>query len=82
MTKVNLISAIINEFARLADNFMINDLIKLFFLPINLLKLFILGSIIYFKNEQIRFFYFSFYSFVLLKLSCLPQYHRFYLKTF
>ncbi len=58
MTKANLISAIINEFARLADNFMINDLIKLFFLPINLLKLFILGSIIYFKNEQIKFFLF------------------------
>ncbi len=60
MTKANLISAIINEFASLADNFMIKDLIKLFFLPINLLKLFILGSIIYFKNEQIRFFLFFF----------------------
>ncbi len=56
MTKPSLISEIFKEFTRLADNFIINDLIKLFFLPINLMKLFILGSIIYFKNEQIRFF--------------------------
>ena len=56
MTKANLISAIANEFSRLVDNFMINDLIKLFLLPINLMKFLILGSIIYFKNKQIRFF--------------------------
>ena len=59
MTKANLIGTIVNEFSRLANNFMINDLIKLFFLPINLMKLFVLGSIIYFKNKKIRFFLFS-----------------------
>ena len=64
MTKANLISAIANEFSRLADNFMINDLIKLFLLPINLMKLFILGSIIYFKNKQIRFFFIFFLLFI------------------
>ena len=76
MTKPNLISAIVNEFSRLADNFMINDLIKLFLLPINLMKLFILGSIIYFKNKQIRFFLISLLFIYIAKLSCLPRCHR------
>ena len=56
MNKPSLLSAIINELSNLGNNFMINDFIKLFFLPMNMVKLFILGSIIYYKNEQIRFF--------------------------
>ena len=66
MNKPSLLSAIINELSNLRNNFMINDFIKLFFLPMNMVKLFILGSIIYYKNEQIRFFLlFLFFTYIL-----------------
>ena len=54
--KENLINVFTVEIKFLINSFVINDLYKLFNLPMVLLKLFLVASIIFFKDKRIKFF--------------------------
>ena len=56
LSKYDLLSVLKDKIKFLINSFIINDLFKLFYFPITLLKLFLVISIFFIRNKQIRLF--------------------------